>query len=638
MSNSDYNLNSHVIDNFYDKLELEETHDLSNYNILNRVVSNHMPVIKTHKITIYWTRHAESCSNFDQRKSNPASVQDIEPKNYNGRVGYGKIKNELNEDIDIDNNVKKILDEWDNKADAMTAFKAPWLYHPNLSFIGMQHAIKLGTDFYKKNHVDVVCVSPTLRAIMTALLAFRSNNNIAKIYIVPFIHEKYNHTSKLNMDYQNFPLTCEQIYKSVKVIKAWLEFNWFSYYDDIEIIDNLLKLEYLFIKQDKYRKYLSNYNNFENIRLLLNKLLNTRKKKMVENYHDTHITMSDNVPDIDELYEYIRLGLYPKYSTPTKSWNPSNHPKPNLLPMNIKSTMELYNNYEDTDNLNIFTELYAQLQILVNDLNPSENPNKKLVNNLLNILNFFRTIKYNKKNTIDLTKELKNKNPNSTDKQTKDFLQAQINLYRKFHRGPVVDLSILKKYDFNEYSAKQPSQFHKFYTKILPELYNNNIINDQADDVKICIISHGNIMRTYFNNANNSFPKHVNKMVNDMDQDTAKHIDNTRIFQEDIDFKYSDHSVNIKQKSIQFDKYMPIRIRSKYYNFEKLNIDVCRTQSIKGVVNHIMYDTSNLKYVLQSLFREHFQNEFSYSNNIDKIHDVYKNISYTDKNNKDIII
>ena len=41
--------------------------------------------------------------------------------------------------------------------------------------------------------------------------------------------------------------------------------------------------------------------------------------------------------------------------------------------------------------------------------------------------------------------------------------------------------------------------------------------------------------------------------------------------------------------------YNPDKIRTKYENFEVLNTDVCRLESIKGVVNSVKLDNSSFK-------------------------------------------
>src|SRR5436305_770220 len=113
-------------------------------------------------ITIYWSRHAESCSNFDK-----GSVDDKPPNDYNEKDNIGYDRREKN--------IEKISN---NLVNPHKMLKAVGMYHPNLSFIGIQQAILLGTKFLKNHKIDAVFVSPTVRTIMTALIAYRSQPNI----------------------------------------------------------------------------------------------------------------------------------------------------------------------------------------------------------------------------------------------------------------------------------------------------------------------------------------------------------------------------------------------------------------------------------------------------------------------------
>lgn len=181
------------------------------------------------KLTIDWIRHAESCSNLLSEYYN-------DEDNYPNRtVGY---------DILTDSD-KKFFVEQKRTLDPKTLMETQFKYHPNLSYIGMQHAILLGSEFICPNidSIYVVFASATIRTIMTAMLAFRRTSKI--IYVVPFINEKINYYEGLGPDHQNTPFTSDILKQQIRIIKNWMETNWISKYDDIEIMTNLIQLKKL---------------------------------------------------------------------------------------------------------------------------------------------------------------------------------------------------------------------------------------------------------------------------------------------------------------------------------------------------------------------------------------------------------
>lgn len=129
-------------------------------------------------LVINWIRHAESCANYDSN-----NFGDEIPTDY-----YNKSNIEFDERKDVPESYKQ-----QTKFSLLlpSGLKAVWKYQPNLSFIGMQQAIQLGPKFINnKGKFDAVFVSATVRAIMTAMLGFRSSDTI--IYVVPFISEHTN--------------------------------------------------------------------------------------------------------------------------------------------------------------------------------------------------------------------------------------------------------------------------------------------------------------------------------------------------------------------------------------------------------------------------------------------------------------
>lgn len=172
-------------------------------------------------LCIYWTRHAESCSN-----KGSGNLDDKETVDYNNPQNYGYEKR-----LNAVSNIENVAKSYTSK------LKSTFLYHPNISFIGVQHGINLGLDFVKDKKIDVIFCSPTLRTVMTALTAYRTRNDV-KIYIIPYITELVNiaDVGYFTQDNQNRPLESKLLKRMVAFIKDWLSEKWPIYYDDIELI------------------------------------------------------------------------------------------------------------------------------------------------------------------------------------------------------------------------------------------------------------------------------------------------------------------------------------------------------------------------------------------------------------------
>jgi bisphosphoglycerate-dependent phosphoglycerate mutase len=167
-------------------------------------------------VNIYWTRHSQSCSNLD--------------------IKY--------------------------------AIENSFIFHPNLSLNGINESINLG-NFYKNNPIDIVFVSPMIRSIMTAMIAFDKISNIKKIYVVPFISEmfniKYSHLLFEDDRYQNKPLSSDILKKQVNYIKKWLSEHKIINNVNLEIDFSIYEI--IESNPDKYGynpKY-PDINNFYNI-------------------------------------------------------------------------------------------------------------------------------------------------------------------------------------------------------------------------------------------------------------------------------------------------------------------------------------------------------------------------------------
>lgn len=167
-------------------------------------------------INIYWTRHAESCANYHTNV-----YEDKPPKNYTDTSNIGR---------------EKVI-KGGSIVDVVKGFCS---YHPPLSYIGIQQAIKLSEEISKFDFkFDFVLCSPLLRTIMTSQLAFR-NYPDTKIQVVPFINEEINMCN--GFDYQNNIPNLDILKRMTNYSTEWMKSEKFKYYDDILLIDKLQEL------------------------------------------------------------------------------------------------------------------------------------------------------------------------------------------------------------------------------------------------------------------------------------------------------------------------------------------------------------------------------------------------------------
>jgi hypothetical protein len=209
----------------------------------------------TPEYTISWIRHAESCSNYARgHLTDKAELSDPSKKKY---LGYGKdlfknesVKNPYMEPI-IKTNIESLkeISSRDFQQVMLDLFSSTksLVYEPNLSFIGMSQAINLSSYISKINAEENMFISsPMTRTIMTALLSLRYQNLIKPItiYICPFINEIASvDIDFLDIhDYQNKAVPSETLIKRITFIKDWLDRNWISSYDDIEVMDDLITI------------------------------------------------------------------------------------------------------------------------------------------------------------------------------------------------------------------------------------------------------------------------------------------------------------------------------------------------------------------------------------------------------------
>ena len=173
-------------------------------------------------INIYWTRHAESCANLHTN-----TIDDKPPKDYKSKENIGREKKPI------------------KGGSIVTTLKGFCSYHPPLSYIGIQQAMKLSENINNIGfNFDIVLSSPLLRTIMTTMIAFRYMPD-TKIQVVPFINEELNLCQ--GFDYQNNMPNRFVLERMANYCKKWMESDKFKYYDDITI-NNVLEE---FVNMDK---------------------------------------------------------------------------------------------------------------------------------------------------------------------------------------------------------------------------------------------------------------------------------------------------------------------------------------------------------------------------------------------------
>jgi hypothetical protein len=439
-------------------------------------------------LIIDWVRHAESCSNFDQN-----AINDTRPDGYTAgnNIGYDPI---------INTN-KIIMEEKKSIVKTPTQLKAGWKYHPNLSFIGMQHGIMLGTDYVQNNKYDAVFVSPTVRTVMTALMACRNNPNL-KIYVVPYIVEHQNFTSYANSDYQNTPVESTRLKRIIAFIKDWLGTMWIKYFDDIELISLLTEFKNMINMSAKYEIESQILDEIKKCTIAIDNILLCKP-----NTHKITTTMPDK-----------------EYGT--------------QYAICITQFFE---------NLTILHKLVDGMgdvvQAYMRDTKPKILSTK--VSNLIGII-----LDENKRNT--------------------------------YYRSIPVDFSILEHFEKNKGAIESEwYNFDNFYKQILPYVFAKNILQNDKPRVKILCVSHGAVLRTYFSE------KYKQPKLDDML--------NTQVFEETLSLK----QYNITEgESINFTKYIPKKLRQQYQNFEILNMNVCATESVKGVINYPLWDIAKERQMI----------------------------------------
>lgn len=286
-------------------------------------------------ITIDWVRHAESCANLYQGTQMDKNIYPQRP------IGYDYYQNRTSDSNDSKIQSQPILTKTLNK------ITASWKYEPNLSYIGMQHAIKLGIDYVQSESYDVIICSALTRTITTAILANRHNPNLT-IYVVPYISEIQNKMQLIQADHQNTGVNSSILKKRVAFIKDWLEKNWIDNFDDIEVMTDLIQIEkssdqspiYEKIRKSilcKPKKIISKENSIcSSITSIISELLDHMiQTNQTENFfykkYSKILPSINNFKrgpivnfDILELYEQIYLMKLKNSDPDAQSYNPKN--------------------------------------------------------------------------------------------------------------------------------------------------------------------------------------------------------------------------------------------------------------------------------------------------------------------------
>ena len=182
------------------------------------------------EINVYWCRHAESCANYQRNQlgendtSRPTGYQQI---NHPQQIGFG-----------FTDFMKSAISYIGTPYSALMSVN----YEPPLTYMGIQQAVLLNQNFISKQQIifDKIFCSTLTRAAMTTLFGFRNIDPELHIYVVPFVNELQNKIGTL--DYSNYPNISLLMKKKIKLIKDWIEHNYFIYFDDIQVMTIFLDI------------------------------------------------------------------------------------------------------------------------------------------------------------------------------------------------------------------------------------------------------------------------------------------------------------------------------------------------------------------------------------------------------------
>ena len=533
-------------------------------------------------ITIHWARHAESCSNF---KGANYRDENLYP---NREEGYEKLTDVERKHLkEQTSNIKRHVTNVTSKI-SPKLLRNIAMYHPNLSFIGMQQAILLGTNFVRNQlPYDAVFVSPSLRTIMTALLAFRGTNQ--RIIVVPFIVEHLNIAGKF--DNVNPPLDLDKLKKYVAFVKDWLTKNWINNFDDIEIMtllntinDSIKRIGLLDISSKTHSAWLQGWDNFNCWEKMEACSSKPGSKDCQKHKHLKCTSINDCIKQnkkscLDDSNCRYHTGMN---CNPNKEIKGSDF----VAVLHLIYTIALIN-YDGLHKLSH------------HDLPPVKQLLKEIVDLMPAVLSavtrdkdaYINSHQTNPKEGIEIVREVKitlnilEKNINEAYQRLKKIVEDPLDV-----RGPSVDFSWVENFrgkpEFTEINMG------KFYTEILCRYLVRPDVIDKSE-LKIMCVSHGAAMREYFGEK---YPREKKPKAD---------LRNTQVYEEIFTVSRADKTIGAKNmickfvfNEINYEKYVPPLIRTSYQNFEVANIDVCQLRGLKGVLHYAIADPKNERKII----------------------------------------
>lgn len=202
-----------------------------------------------------------------------------------------------------------------------TMINPTWLYHPTLSYIGIQQALGLGKNHYFKKYIiankNIFITSASVRTIMTALLSLINQNldykNVSLI-IAPFINEHESPAQIIDSDRANHGISPDKIVSIVKTVLTWLKKTGIiNTSDKIINIDTQFYIETCRTFRD-YNPLVSNINNFTKYILPILEAKSSDKKQ--------------NANIIAYSHGYVITSLLKKYTT---SYKQQYHPNVSIF-------------------------------------------------------------------------------------------------------------------------------------------------------------------------------------------------------------------------------------------------------------------------------------------------------------------
>jgi hypothetical protein len=228
---------------------------------------------------IHYIRHAHSCSNTnesidDHTEQKHEQASSFLNSTYSYLMSFVAAPVQTTKETAV--KISEQLSPYRNK-----------LFHPTLSYRGINQAICARDEINKQNYDLYVC-SSSARTIMTALFSLRGSDK--DIYIIPGITELESQVSKVargGIDLQNISVKVDNLRIIIKFIKDWMEESWCNYFCD----ELLCKYVYDFIIAINGGKFLSSI--FPQLSTYVPKNI---AKKLIDDY----IKSDESIEELDE--------------------------------------------------------------------------------------------------------------------------------------------------------------------------------------------------------------------------------------------------------------------------------------------------------------------------------------------------